>query len=83
MNQISITVPDDLQHWVDQRIALGRYVDAGDYLRDLMRRDQAHDDDESAWLREQITEGLASGIVDMEPEDVIEQIIAERHARSA
>ena len=37
---------------------------------------------ETEWLREQIAEGLASGMIDKEPEDVIEEIIAARRARN-
>jgi antitoxin ParD1/3/4 len=73
MSEISVAFPNTLSSWIEQQIAYGRFVDAGDYLRDLVRRDQ-----EQTWrLRDLIEEGLASGIVDEEPEVVIERIIAE------
>jgi len=80
MTDLSFAIPPAMLDWLQQQVAEGRYVDVGDYLRDLLRREQ-EEAEEIAWLREQIAEGLASGIVDKEPEDVIEEIIAERRAR--
>ena len=37
---LTIDISSDLQAWINQRLAEGRHVDAGDYLRDLIRRDQ-------------------------------------------
>ena len=80
MNSISLAMPPALSQWVETRLAEGRYADAGDYLRDLVRRDQEQAGDDTHWLRALVEEGLASGIVDAEPEDVIEQIIGEHPA---
>lgn len=76
VTELSITMPPALQHWVDTRLAQGRYAGADEYLRDLVRRDQETAEEETIWLKTLIEEGLASGIVDAEPEDVIEEIIA-------
>ena len=59
--------------WIDERIALGLYSDATDYVRDLLRRDQ----EDTSWLRDRIEEGLASHILDAEPEDVVDAVMAE------
>lgn len=75
MTELSKILPPDLESWIESRVAGGRFFDASDYLRDLVRRDRA-DAEHTAWVRAQIEEGLASGIVDREPEDVIEEIIA-------
>ncbi|MEH3160054.1 MAG: type II toxin-antitoxin system ParD family antitoxin [Sphingomonas taxi] len=75
MSQLIISMPDALQEWVDTRIAQGRYADAADYLRDLVRLDQQSDD--RLWLKAMIDEGLASGALDQDPRDVIAEIIAE------
>lgn len=69
-------MPPALQQWVDTRLAQGRYADADDYLRDLVRRDQERAEEDTLWLKTMIEEGLAAGIVDAEPEDLIEEIIA-------
>ena len=78
MTQLNVTLPPNLEAWVARRIAQGDYVDGDDYVRDLLRRDLHHADDDRRWLQSMIDEGLASGIVDAEPEDVLEEIIAER-----
>ncbi len=75
MAQLTISMPDALQEWVDTRIAQGRYADAADYLRDLVRLDQRSDD--RLWLKAMIDEGLASGVLDQDPRDVVAEIIAE------
>ena len=80
MTDLSFAIPQSMLDWLQRRVAEGEYVDIGDYLRDLVRREQ-EEAKELAWLREQIAEGLASGIIDKEPEDVIEEIIAARRAR--
>lgn len=76
MTQFSIDMPPALQRWMESRIAEGRFVDAADYLRDLVRRDQERTEDEAVWVREMIEEGLASGVLDAEPEDVLREIMA-------
>ena len=73
MTELNISVPPALKQRIDERVALGVYSDATDYIRDLVRRDQA----DTSWLRARIEEGLASGIVDAEPEDVLNAIMAE------
>ncbi|KPL68736.1 hypothetical protein SZ64_11910 [Erythrobacter sp. SG61-1L] len=80
MGELSFDFPPELRRWIDMRLAEGRYADAADYVRDLVRRDQEAAEEEAEWLRAMIDEGLASGVVDADPKDVIEQIIAQRRA---
>lgn len=80
MTDLSFSLPNALQSWIEQQIAQGHYSDAGDYLRDLIRRDRAEAED-LARLRALIEDGEASGFIDAEPEAIIEEIIAERRAR--
>ena len=82
MTDLSFSLPPDLARQVETRIAEGEFADLGDYMRELVRRDLDEADEETAWLREQIDIGRASGVIDKEPEDVIEEIIAERRART-
>ncbi len=82
MAQINLSIPPALKNWVDAKVSEGRYSSASDYVRDLVRRDQEAAMSETEWLRGLIAEGLASGIVDEEPEDVIEKIIARRKERT-
>lgn len=78
MAQISIAMPADLQHWVDARVTGGRYLDAGEYLRDLIRRDQEDggDCDEADEMRALVAEGDASGVSAESPLDVLRRVIA-------
>lgn len=75
MSDLTISIPPDLQRWLDHRIAEGRHVDAAEFVRDLLRRDMATADRD--YIRAMIEEGLASGIDPREPEDVLDAIMAE------
>jgi antitoxin ParD1/3/4 len=81
MSQLNVSIPPALKSWIDGRVAEGRYSSASDYVRDLVRRDQDSAADETAWLRGLIDEGLAGGVIDQEPEDVLREIMAEYPAR--
>lgn len=76
MTYHTLSFPPALQAWVDARIAEGRYADVAEYVLDLVRRD-AREGDERAWLRAMIEEGEASGVIDRDPREIIDEIIAE------
>jgi antitoxin ParD1/3/4 len=82
MAQLNLSIPPALKNWVDAKVAEGRYSSASDYMRHLVRRDQEAAMTETEWLRALVAEGLASGVVDEEPEVVIENIIARRRAKT-
>jgi antitoxin ParD1/3/4 len=77
MSQLNVEVPPEMERWIQSRVTRGRYLDAGEYLRSLVRREQAPDEEDVRWLRARYERSLASGIIDEEPETIIEQIIAE------
>jgi len=89
MGEMSFTFPPDLESWIEARVAEGGYADAADYMRELVRRDQeglfappAEETPEYiAWVREKVAEGLASGIIDRDPRDVLDEIVARRKER--
>lgn len=83
MPQVNLSLPPALKDWVDTKVAEGRYSSASDYVRDLVRRDLESAMTETEWLRGLVAEGLASGVVDEEPETVIENIIARRRAETS
>ncbi len=64
MATMNVSLPDPMKEWVERQAQSGRYANASDYVRDLIRRDQERADriDE---LRRLWDEGIASG----EPED--------------
>ncbi|MBB5685321.1 ribbon-helix-helix domain-containing protein [Sphingobium boeckii] len=41
MAQMNISIPEGLKAWAEQRVAEGRYASTSDYVRDLIRRDEA------------------------------------------
>ena len=81
MAQVHVSLPVDLQHYVDTRVSVEGYADPADFLRDLIRRDQDAHQTDVQYLRSLWEEGVRSGIVDAEPEEVLEQIIAAIPAR--
>lgn len=56
MTPTTVTLPDQLKAYVDDRVAAGGYNSPGEYIRDLIRRDR-----EREALRALILDGLASG----------------------
>ena len=80
MTDFSFSIPDDLARQLKTRLAEGSYADAGEYLNDLVRRDLEEAAD-TAWVREKISEGLASGFIEQDAREVLKEIVAERHAR--
>ncbi len=63
---VQITIPPTLLDWVEAQVRSGRYVDASDYLRDLIRRDQQADDD----LFKALEEGAKSGVSPRSLDDI-------------
>ncbi len=57
MAHVTVSRPGVLKDWCDSQVISGRYADTGDYVRDLIRRDQA-----TAARQGAIDEGMASGI---------------------
>ncbi len=52
MASMNISLPDPLRDYVQDRIDSGQYASASDYVRDLIRRDQAGVADEERWLHD-------------------------------
>ena len=67
MSTMILSLPDDLRAFVEGQVATGQFIDAGEYLRDIIRERQAAVDR----LRALIEEGDASGDSGMTVEDVI------------
>ena len=80
MTDLSFSLPDDLARKLENRLADGHYTSAGDYFTELVRRDLAEAAD-TAWVREKIAEGLASGFMEKDAREVLKDVIEERHAR--
>ena len=81
MNDLTKFLDPEIEQWIESRIAECEFASFEDYIAALVRRDREEADEETKWLREQIDVGRASGIIDKDPREVIEEIIAERRAR--
>ena len=60
MATMNISLPDKMKEWVEEQTADGRYANASDYMRDLVRRDQARTR-AIASLQAEIDKGRARG----------------------
>jgi antitoxin ParD1/3/4 len=49
MASMNISVPDPMRDWVQARVESGQYAGVSDYVRELIRRDQAAAD-QANWL---------------------------------
>lgn len=58
MATMNVSLPDPLKEWVEAQVETGRFANASDYVRDLIRRDQERNDA----LIDALEEGAASGI---------------------
>lgn len=58
-NTLSFALPETMRAYIDKRVATGHYGNTSEYIRDLVRKDQA--EESKVRLRALIEEGLASG----------------------
>jgi antitoxin ParD1/3/4 len=77
MVTMNISLPEQMKAFVEEQTKDGRYSNSSDYLRDLIRRDQARRQ-AIAEIQGLVDEALASGPA--EPFD-IEEFIAEMNTR--
>lgn len=57
MATMNISLPDQMRGWVEECVQSGRYSNASDYVRDLIRRDHI----KLEQLRQALIEGENSG----------------------
>ena len=72
MATMNVSLPDKMKQWVEDQVQTGRYGNASDYVRDLVRRDQ-----ERAYARDEferlVEEGIASGVSDLTLDEIFAQ----------
>ncbi|CAN7341714.1 type II toxin-antitoxin system ParD family antitoxin [Mesorhizobium sp. LjRoot246] len=61
MATMNVSLPDPMKDWVEAQAETGRYANASDYVRDLIRRDQERNDKIAAMQRF-VDDGLKSGV---------------------
>ncbi|WP_123194762.1 type II toxin-antitoxin system ParD family antitoxin [Pannonibacter phragmitetus] len=70
MAAMNVSLPDPMKDWVEAQAASGRYSNASDTVRDLIRRDQERCG-KIAHMQMLVTEGLESGVSGQSMEDIL------------
>jgi antitoxin ParD1/3/4 len=69
MATMNVSLPDQMKQWVEEQVETGRYANASDYVRDLVRRDQVRTQGITR-LQAEIDKGRASGVSDKSLEEI-------------
>lgn len=69
MATMNVSLPDPMKDWVEAQARTGRYSNASDYVRDLIRRDQERNA-KLAELQALVTEGIESGVSTRTKDDI-------------
>lgn len=77
MATMNVSLPDQMKTWVETQANGGRYGNASDYVRDLIRRDQERQE-KIAEFQRLIDEGIASGISTR----TMDEVLAEARRRA-
>jgi antitoxin ParD1/3/4 len=75
MATMNVSLPDEMKAWVEAQASSGRYANASDYVRDLIRKDQ----DAVTQLQALVDEGLKSGV----SRKSLDEIFADARRRAA
>lgn len=70
MATMNVSLPDAMKDWVEGRARTGRYSNASDYVRDLIRRDQERTEKIAAMQR-LVDEAEAGGISPNSMDDIL------------
>jgi antitoxin ParD1/3/4 len=71
MATMNVSLPDPMKEWVNAQAEAGRYGNASDYVRDLIRKDQDRHD-KIAELQRLVTEGIESGVSTRTMDEILE-----------
>ncbi len=80
MAKISISMSDEMEQYVANRIAAGDYNNTSEYFRDLVRRDQEKREAEDE-LRRMIEKARASGVSERTFEQIWDAGVARAKAK--
>lgn len=69
MATMNVSLPAPMKDWVELQTQSGRYSNASDYVRDLIRRDQERSEKIAA-MQKALDDGLSSGISSRSMEDI-------------
>jgi antitoxin ParD1/3/4 len=68
MATLNISIPDEMRQWIDSQVASGRYANASDYIRDLIRDNLTRND----LIKMALIEGEQSGESSLSIQDIIQ-----------
>lgn len=79
MATMNVSLPDAMKAWVEEQAASGRYANASDYVRDLIRRDQEKREKIAHWQR-LIDEAEADPRPSLSLDEVFDNILGRQDA---
>jgi antitoxin ParD1/3/4 len=68
MATLNISIPDEMRAWIDSQVKSGRYANASDYIRDLIRENLTRHD----LINLALIEGEKSGESTLSIQDIIQ-----------
>lgn len=77
MATMNISLPDPMKQWVEGQAETGRYSNASDYVRDLIRRDQERNVKIDA-MQLLIDEARESGVSTRSVEEIFADAVARK-----
>lgn len=77
MATMNVSLPDPMKDWVEAQAQDGKYANSSDYVRDLIRRDQAYQEKRRA-LIQALIEGEKSGISARTPDEIMNAVLEKR-----
>ena len=80
MATMNISLPDPMKAWVEEQAKSGRYANASDVVRDLIRREQVKAE-KIAHMQRLVDEERAGGISEKTPREIFEEVRAEFERR--
>jgi len=80
MHRQSINFTDPNSDWVKAEVASSEYNSASDLVNDLIRQRRQDEEARIGVIRELILEGIESGITDLTPQQIKEQVRKKRRS---
>ena len=74
MATLNVSLPDEMRTWIDEQVKTGKYANASDYIRDLVRRNQSE--------REAINLALIEGELSGSSTKNVMDILKEKRSRA-
>lgn len=68
MATLNISIPDEMRQWIDSQVGSGRYANASDYIRDLIRDNLTRND----LIKMALIEGEQRGESSLSIQDIIQ-----------